>query len=593
MKTLTKVLALAVAVPLAAPLAGCSTMPKSLSLDRTAENKTHMNVARIHEKQGRLGQAREMYETLLKKDRKNAEAHQRLAVIAARQGEPKVASEHFRKAIEIDPRNVELKVDFAYMLYTQEEYAEAETLLHDTLRSQPDHKRALNNMALVAGRQGRNDEALTYFKRSVGEARAYANVAYLCAQAGDLEKAEHYYSKALTSDSSLKTAGHALVQIHQARQMEAAHIARKNGTKPEAATPAAEAPIARRERIGRAPAPVIAEAAAEAVPAEVAQSPIAVVPVERAAPTAPAIPLDETSTVEDIQPASAVEQTDNVPRIRNADLIESASDVDEPRSIPESSDQSSRVLRKGGPDLLQKCGPIEGDFRELCLDMMSDDPAVRKVSVNRAGRAGAAAAALLPAVRELCKDDDAYVRVHAAIASWKISGDHLTTTRHLVEGLSEAQPGVRSFSAAALGEIGPLASAHLPELRSALVDKDMTVRVYVAEACCRITPKDPVAREVLLRSLKHEDRMVRETAAYALANLKFGQPDCVAALQPVTADEEPSVRAAAVFALGEIGDTSDTTRKALREAAQDDDTEVRVAAKLALRRLDAQLAAAQ
>ncbi len=137
MKTLTKVLALAVAVP----LAGCSTMPKSLSLDRSAEIKTHMNVARIHEKQGRLGQAREMYEDLIKKDRKNAEAHQRLAVIAARQGEPQVASEHFRKAVELDPRNVELKVDYAYMLYTQEDFDGAEKLLHETLRSQPEHKR--------------------------------------------------------------------------------------------------------------------------------------------------------------------------------------------------------------------------------------------------------------------------------------------------------------------------------------------------------------------------------------------------------------------------------------------------------------------
>lgn len=588
MKTLSKVLALAVAVPLSAPLAGCSTMPKSLSLDRTAETKTQMNVARIHEKQGRLGQAREMYEDLVKRDRKNAEAHQRLAVIAARQGEPKVASEHFRKAIEIDPKNVELKVDFAYMLYTQEEYPEAEKLLQETLRSQPDHKRALNNMALVAGRQGRNDEALAYFKRSVGEARAYANVAYLCAQAGDLDKAEQYYSKALSSDSTLKSAGHALVQIHQARQLEAAHIARKNGTKTDPATPAAEAPIARRERIGRAQPQVFAEDAPEASAEEIAESPIAAVPVQRSAPTAPAIPVDESSTAEEIQPASSVEHTDNVPRIRNADLIESTSNADESRSIPESSDQTSRVLRKGGPDLLHKCGPIEGDFRELCLDMMSDDAAVRKLAVNRAGRAGTAAASLLPAVMELCKDDDAYVRVHAAIASWKISGDHLTSSRHLVEGLSDPQPGVRSFSAAALGEIGPLASAHLPELRSALVDRDMTVRVYVAEACCRITPKDPVAREVLLRSLKHEDRMVRETAAYALANLRFGQPDCVAALQPVTADEEPAVRAAAVFALGEIGDSSDTTKQALREATQDEDTEVRVAAKLALRRLEAQ-----
>ena len=588
MKTLTKVLALAVAVP----LAGCSTMPKSLSLDRSAEFKTHMNVARIHEKQGRLGQAREMYEDLIKKDRKNAEAHQRLAVIAARQGEPQVASEHFRKAVELDPKNVELKVDFAYMLYTQEDFDAAEKLLHETLRSQPEHKRALNNMALVAGRQGRHDEALTYFKRSVGEARAYANVAYLCAQAGDLAKAEQYYSKALSADGTLKSAGHALVQIHQARQIEAARIARQqNPSGTPAAAPkeaVAEAPIARREKIGRPQAPAIQEPVEESMVAEpLVEAAVVSAPETRSIPqdTAPAAVEQPAS---EIQPASAEVPSQSVPRIRNADLIESASEVDESPSLSQPADQASRVLRKGGPDLMQKCGQVEGDLRELCLDMMSVDPAVRKVAVNRSGHARSVATVLLPAVMDLCKDEDAYVRVHAAIACWRISGDHVVAGRFLVDGLEDPQPGVRSFSAAALGEFGPLASAHLPALRSTLVDKDMTVRVYVAEACCRITPKDPVSREVLLRSLKHEDRMVRETAAYALANLKFGQAECVEALQSVASDTEPSVRAAAAFALGEIGDTSAATRGVLNQATQDEDTEVRVAAKMALRRLDVQ-----
>ncbi len=56
------------------------------------------------------------------------------------------------------------------------------------------------------------------FRRTGTEAEAYANMAFVYAQRGDLEKAKASYSRALDLDQKMKPAAEALVQIAQYEQ---------------------------------------------------------------------------------------------------------------------------------------------------------------------------------------------------------------------------------------------------------------------------------------------------------------------------------------------------------------------------------------
>jgi HEAT repeat protein/Tfp pilus assembly protein PilF len=660
MKKISKVMALLAAVPVVTNV-GCSSLPKPFAIHREADSKAELNVARIHEQQGRLGQAREMYLELIKHDKNNVMAYHRLGVIAAKQGDTQAATGYFEKALALDGKNIELKTDYAYLLYTQQKFEQSESLLAEVLRYQPDHKRALNNMGMVAGTQKRYDEALAYFRKSVGEGRAHANVAYLLTQQGDLVRAQQFYSKAISLDPENKVAGHALVQLHQNQQRDAAMLAARDA-KGAIETVAATAPLAESQAGSLAGPKLIAEPAetqpvpanelVDAVPDEpvptTARRQVAPAQMARALPEAEPTPeptpepvpesVAETAVESSVQTAQGDDepaeeqpvQAKSIPAARAPIVVqrpapqrvierkrtvvpleessvpathsdtETETDTDTGDVLPvvaESTRPESTALplapisAKAPAGLAALCPEATGNLLDLCHQMSSPDASVRKLAVNRAGRMGPAADAVVPAVIELCRDKDPFVRTHASIAVWKIRGDFETAIPPLTAGLKDPQPGVRSFCAAALGEIGSPAVGCLPALKSAIVDQDSTVRVYVAEAICRIDSSDAVARQVLIRSLKNPEAMVRETAAYALANLKLEGGEFSEPLAACLSDQTSEVRAASAFALGEMADSSATTVQSLKILLGDSDKEVRIAAKLALGRIEAQHAA--
>jgi Tfp pilus assembly protein PilF/HEAT repeat protein len=660
MKKICKVMALLAAVPVVTNV-GCSSLPKPFAMHRDADAKAELNVARIHEQQGRLGQAREMYLELVKHDKSNALAYHRLGVISAKQGDTEAAVGYFEKALALDGKNIEIKTDYAYLLYTQKKFEQSESLLAEVLRYQPDHKRALNNMGMVAGTQKRYDEALAYFRKSVGEGRAHSNVAYLLTQQGDLVRAQQFYSKAISLDPENKAAGHALVQLHQNQQRDAAMLAARDA-KGSIETVAATAPLAQSPARTLAGPKLIAEPAesqsvpandlVDAVPDEpeptIARRQVAPAQMARALPEAelapeptpepapepvatsveePAVEASVQTAQGDDEPAEEQSvQAKSIPAARAPIVVQrpapqrviernrtvvpleqSSVPVTHPETDADAGDvlpvvaESTRpestalplapISAKAPAGLAALCPEATGNLLTLCQQMSSPDASVRKLAVNRAGRMGPAADAVVPAVIELCRDEDTFVRTHASIAVWKIRGDVETAIPPLTAGLKDPQPGVRSFCAAALGEIGRPAVGCLPALKSAIVDRDPTVRVYVAEAICRIDSSDAVARQVLVRSLKNPDAMVRETAAYALANLKLEGEEFSEPLAACLSDQTSEVRAASAFALGEMADSSATTVQSLKILLGDSDKEVRVAAKLALSRIEAQHAA--
>jgi Tfp pilus assembly protein PilF len=232
---LAALLRLLLATSIAASV-GCASLPNRMgnNADQAAGNKFNstLSLARLSERHGQTENARQVYEAIVRSDPANTEANHRLAVIAARERKFAIADEHFQKALAADPVNPELLTDFGYFHYLQNRYPEAEELLRRSLELAPDSPATRTNLGLVVGEQGRLDEAFQEFLRSGDEAQAHANMGYLFAAMGDLDRAENEYHMALALNGSLRPAGEALAQIGERRRAlrprsrsRAAHIA--------------------------------------------------------------------------------------------------------------------------------------------------------------------------------------------------------------------------------------------------------------------------------------------------------------------------------------------------------------------------------
>ena len=172
-----------------------------------------VSVARLSERHGQPQQAKTIYRAIIKKNPKNLISHHRLGVIAARTGDYKQAHFHFKNAMELATPSAQLLNDIGYAFYLQERLEEAEPILREALQVDSGNKQARNNLALVLGEQGRFKASLAEFKKVVSEPEAYANLAYVQSQSGDIETAKANYNSALTLDSTLRPAAEALMQL--------------------------------------------------------------------------------------------------------------------------------------------------------------------------------------------------------------------------------------------------------------------------------------------------------------------------------------------------------------------------------------------
>jgi Flp pilus assembly protein TadD len=177
-------------------------------------------LARLWERRGESDDAEQAYRKLLEKTPRDARLHHRLGVLAVQKGDFAKAEDHFRTARSLAPPTAELLSDMGYCSYLQHRLPEAEADLNEALRLEPTHAAAINNLALVLGRQGRSKEALDLFQRTNSEAEACANLAYVLAQNGELAQAEQMYLRALTLDNRMRAAAQAMLQVNQRGQIQ-------------------------------------------------------------------------------------------------------------------------------------------------------------------------------------------------------------------------------------------------------------------------------------------------------------------------------------------------------------------------------------
>lgn len=181
--------------------------------------------ARIMERRKDFAGAEGMYREILKEEPKSRDCYHRLGVIAAQQTKYDEAHQLYQQALQYSTPTPDLWNDVGFCFYLQNKLPEAEQAMRQSLAIDPQHRAALNNLAMVIGEQGRIDEAYDLFRRGNSEAEAEQNIGFLCAACGELDRAQHHFSRALSANPDMKPAAEALLQVTQAMQRRQDYLA--------------------------------------------------------------------------------------------------------------------------------------------------------------------------------------------------------------------------------------------------------------------------------------------------------------------------------------------------------------------------------
>ncbi len=123
------------------------------------------------------------------------------------QGAPEQAREAYRRALELDPRHVDARINLGRLLHESREWEAAEKHYRMALADRADDSTALFNLAVVLEDLGRRREAVAAYRDTVRVdpeyADAYFNLARLLEQSGDSKTALRYLKtyRRLTEDS--------------------------------------------------------------------------------------------------------------------------------------------------------------------------------------------------------------------------------------------------------------------------------------------------------------------------------------------------------------------------------------------------------
>jgi Flp pilus assembly protein TadD len=200
-----------------------------------AATKSNLAIARLAERRDQIDQAEKLYGEVLEKHPDNAEAHHRLAVIYSRKAKFKEAEEHFTRARQLTPDNGELLSDLGYHYYLCHRLQEAEECLRHASEIDPTNTKYSNNLALVVGEMGRDEECLALFRRAGSRTQADVNFAFVLAQRGEYQRALDVYDHALTEDRSMRVAAEAMIEL--------SHYTRPPSTTPQTPGPRPNGPM--------------------------------------------------------------------------------------------------------------------------------------------------------------------------------------------------------------------------------------------------------------------------------------------------------------------------------------------------------------
>jgi Flp pilus assembly protein TadD len=140
-------------------------------------------------------------------------AHRRMGGALDQMGRFAQAEVHYKKALELSPKDARVWNDVGYSYYLQGRWADAERSLERAAVLAPEDNRVRTNLGLTLAAAGRTAEALPLLSQSNGDAVGHANLGYLLAATGQFDLARSQYESALSMRPDLELARRALAKI--------------------------------------------------------------------------------------------------------------------------------------------------------------------------------------------------------------------------------------------------------------------------------------------------------------------------------------------------------------------------------------------
>ena len=153
----------------------------------------HLDRGHAAAREGRLAEAEAAYRQAVAADATNVRAHQSLATLLVRRGDPEAAVEHFGVAVRLEPKNAEAHSDLGVLLSELGRNDRAAEHLGRAVELEPELLDARLSLGNVQARTGRLAEAEVTFRRVLesdpGNADARLGLGAVLAQTGDFEQA--------------------------------------------------------------------------------------------------------------------------------------------------------------------------------------------------------------------------------------------------------------------------------------------------------------------------------------------------------------------------------------------------------------------
>ena len=196
---------------------GCASLPSKLSaiplVARQHSVADEYRLALKAEQQKDYVKARDLYASLQRRAPEVPLYAHRMGVVSTQLNDHTTASKYFEHARKLDPNNASLLTDMGYSAIMQQDYSRAEGLLTAAVKLRPENTRAVNNLALALGHQGRFDESLATFRKINSESNALSNLAYVHIQRGEQPQALECYRRALSLEPNNKSLASQLAQL--------------------------------------------------------------------------------------------------------------------------------------------------------------------------------------------------------------------------------------------------------------------------------------------------------------------------------------------------------------------------------------------
>ncbi|MBN2477242.1 MAG: tetratricopeptide repeat protein [Pirellulales bacterium] len=191
-----------------------SNQPKAAAAAFPAELAKGRNL----EKACKYEEARTVYQRLIASFPQRYEGYHRLGVVADHQRRHREAQALYSQAICRCSGDPELFNDLGYCFFLQGKLHKAESALLKAVALCPSVARYRNNLGLVLGNLGRDEEALEQFRHGGSEADARYNLAFIWASREETDRAKECFCLALAADPTHERARRALTAFERYEQ---------------------------------------------------------------------------------------------------------------------------------------------------------------------------------------------------------------------------------------------------------------------------------------------------------------------------------------------------------------------------------------